>query len=76
MENLRNEFGAKSFALGTQELANIIKVFVWTVASALVALFIDWLGLIELPTEYAFVVPLANTVLYSLKEWIADNRFN
>lgn len=68
--------GTKSFALGSKELANIFKVFAWTVASALVALFIDWLGLIEVPAEYAFVVPLVNTMLYSLKEWIADNRFN
>jgi len=67
--------GTKSFALGSKELTNIFKVFAWTVASALVALFIDWLGLIEVPAEYAFVVPLVNTMLYSLKEWIADNRF-
>lgn len=73
---MQNVKGAASFALGSKELVNIFKVFAWTVASALLALVTDWLGLIELPTEYAFVVPIANTMLYSLKEWIADNRFN
>jgi len=68
--------GSKSFAIGSQEFVNILKVFGWTMASALVALLVDWFGLIEVPAEYAFVVPLVNTMLYSLKEWIADNRFN
>ncbi len=68
--------GTKSFSFGSEEFKSVLKVFMWTVASAVVALITDWVGLIEIPAEYAFVVPLVNTVLYALKEWVADNRFN
>lgn len=68
--------GSKSLAFGSKEFVGILKVFGWTVASALVVLFIDWLGMVEVPAQYAFAVPLANTVLYALKEFIADNRFD
>ena len=66
--------GNKSFSFGGAEFKNSLKVFLWTVGSALVVLLIDWLGMVEIPAQYAFAVPLANTVLYALKEWIADNR--
>lgn len=66
--------GNKSFVLGGAEASNIFKVFAWTVGSALVVLAIDWLGMVEVPAQYAFAVPMANTLLYTLKEWIADNR--
>ena len=66
--------GNKSFVLGESELSNIFKVFLWTVLSAIVVLIISVLGVIDVPVEYAFLIPAANTALYALKEWIADNR--
>jgi hypothetical protein len=66
--------GQESFAFGSTEFQKTLKVFLWTVASAIVVLAIDWLGMVEVPAQYAFAVPMANTVLYALKEFIADNR--
>jgi len=68
--------GSKPFSLGEAEAINIFKVFAWTVGSALVVLLIDLLGVVEVPAQYAFIVPMVNTALYALKEWVADNRFN
>lgn len=66
--------GNKSFKFGTPEAKNTLKVFGWTVASAFVVLLIDLIGAIEMPVEYAAYVPLVNTILYAVKEWIADKR--
>lgn len=66
--------GNQRFIFGKEETRNSLKVFGWTMASALIVLALDFVGALEVPTEYAFVVPVVNTVLYSLKEWIADNR--
>lgn len=66
--------GKQPFSLGQKEVSNIFKVFAWTVGSALVAMLISLIGVIEVPVEYAFIVPMVNTALYALKEWIADNR--
>lgn len=66
--------GNKSMVFGKPEVQNTLKVFGWTVGAALVVLAIDLLGVVDMPAQYAFVVPLANTILYALKEWIADNR--
>ena len=67
--------GKQPFSLGSQEAVNIFKVFAWTVGSALVAMLISLMGVVEIPAQYAFIVPVVNTLLYALKEWIADNRY-
>lgn len=69
-----DKIGNKSFSFGSQEFAKTFKVFIWTVASAFVVLLIDWLGMTDIPAQYVSFVPLANTVLYAIKEWITDNR--
>ena len=66
--------GNKSFSVGKAELTSIFKVFAWTVASAFLVLLISVLGILDVPVQYAFLVPMANTSLYALKEWVADNR--
>ena len=64
--------GSMQFKQG--ELQKVLKVFYWTVASAVVALLLSLVNIIEVPAQYAFVVPVINTALYAVKEWIADNR--
>lgn len=62
------------FSFGEEEGRKFLKVFFWSMGSALVALALSLLGVLELPSEYAFIVPIVNSVLILLKEWIADNR--
>lgn len=66
--------GNRSFVFKTPEAKKTLKVFGWTLASALVVFLIDFLGAIDVPPEYVMYVPLVNTVLYAIKEWVADNR--
>jgi uncharacterized membrane protein len=66
--------GAARFQWSEHELKKVFRVFGWTIASAVVALLISLVGIIDVPAEYAFIVPIINTVLYALKEFLADNR--
>ena len=66
--------GGERFTFSQVEAKKTLKVFLWTMASALVVLGIDLVSAFDVPTQYVFLVPIANTVLYSLKEFIADNR--
>jgi hypothetical protein len=52
----------------------ILKVFGWTMSSAIVVLAIDMMGVIEVPAQYAFLVPVVNTILYSIKEYVTEQR--
>ena len=63
---------AQAFSFRAEEAKATGKVFLWTVAAALVALLIDWMGLIEFPAQYAFVVPVVNTILYAIKEYVQE----
>jgi len=65
--------GNKRFKFGSKEFSKALKVFGWTVASAVVVLLIDWVGEGTMPSQYVVYVPLVNTLLYGIKEWIADN---
>lgn len=66
--------GARSFSYSEYEVRKVLKVFGWTMASAVVALLISLTGAIDFPKEYAFLVPVINTVLYAIAELISDNR--
>lgn len=63
----------KAFRFGKDEVRSSLKVFAWSFGSALVVLAIDFLSALEVPMEFAFLVPLANVLLYSVKEFVVDN---
>lgn len=64
----------KRFRFGSEETKKTFKVFLWTVLSALIVLLIDVLGAWDVPAQYIGYVPIINTILYAIKEWIVDNR--
>lgn len=66
--------GNASFRIGKSELKKISKVLAWSFGSAFVVFLLGVVEAVEVPAQFEFLVPLANTILYSLKEWIADNR--
>jgi hypothetical protein len=66
--------GAKSFRYSKIEVIRILKVFGWTMASALVALALQLMEVVELPAQYVFLVPAINFVLYALNEFITNNK--
>jgi len=62
------------FQFNEYEAKKALKVLGWSVGSAFVALLLTLVGVMEFPAEYAFIVPVINTVLYALQEFIKDNE--
>lgn len=65
---------SKSFNLDKVELKNSTKVFLWSFGSALVVLLINIVANLDVPTEYLPLVPIVNTILYALKEYLTNNQ--
>ena len=63
---------SERFNLDQDNLRRILKVFAWSTGSALVAMVIAIVAIVEVPVEYAVLIPLVNTMLYALMEWIED----
>lgn len=63
---------SKSFVFDRENGKRVLKVFGWTMAAALVTLAGDFIGIVDVPAQYAFVVPIVNTLLYALKEYITE----
>lgn len=61
------------FSLDKTDAIKILKVLGWTVASAAVAALISLLAHLQVPSQYLFLVPIANTVLVALQKFIADS---
>jgi hypothetical protein len=59
----------KRFSLNPEELRSIFKVLLWSLGSALVVALIGIVQALDVPQEWLFLVPIVNTVLYSLKEF-------
>ena len=64
----------QKYKFGSVELQKSLKVLGWTMASALIVLGLDLVQIINFPVEYAFIVPIVNSILYSLSQVVADNR--
>lgn len=64
----------KNFNFGVLEFKKVFKVFLWTGSAAFLVMIGDWINLVDFPAEYAFIVPIANTIIYALREFVADNR--
>ena len=65
---------SKQFSFNRENARHVFHVFLWTMGSAFVAMAISLLGVIEVPTEYIWVVPLINTALVALQQFIAEQR--
>ena len=52
----------------------VLKVIGWSTAASLVTSLIMIWQQTEVPAEYAFMVPLVNTALYALKEFVSNKR--
>lgn len=66
--------GAAKYKWSNYETKKTLQVFGWSLASALVTLAIGLLASADIPVEYALYIPAVNSVLYALKQFIADNQ--
>ncbi len=67
------KFGSTSFSLNSSEGNHILKVFLWTVASAGVAMLLSFFKIVEVPVQWAFIIPIVNTLLVALQQWVSNN---
>ena len=64
----------KRFRLNREETQSIFQVLLWSLGSALVVALIGIVQALDVPQEWLFLVPVANTVLYALREWFQGQR--
>lgn len=62
--------GNGRFQFNKESGIRLLKVLGWTLASTAVAFLLDQLKLLEVPTQYLFVVPIINVILVAIQEWI------
>jgi len=65
---------SKRFRLNREETQSIFQVLLWSLGSALVVALIGIVQALDVPQEWLFLVPVANTVLYALREWFQGQR--
>jgi hypothetical protein len=64
----------KRFEFDRENATRVVTVFAWSAGSAFVAMLIALVGVVQVPVEYAVLIPITNTILYALKEWIEEQR--
>jgi len=62
------------FKLSHDNYKHILKVFLYSAGSAVVAVMITMLGQLEIPQHLLFLVPLVNMILVSVKEFLSEER--
>jgi len=61
---------SKKYTLNAKDVSEISKVIGWTILSGVVAVLISFTANLEVPAQYALIVPLVNTVLYTASKFI------
>jgi len=62
------------YQLNEVDFIRMLKVLGWTLASTAVAVLISILSQVEVPVEYAFLLPVINTILVGLQSFLRDNK--
>jgi len=63
---------SKRFTFSKEDTNDVLKVALWTVATAIVTALISVMGMIDFPVEYAFVPAIINTLLVAAKKWLEN----
>lgn len=59
------------YQLNKEDLTDILKVVLYSGASAMVGTLLVVLDQLDVPAQYLFVVSIINIALVSLKKWLA-----
>ena len=65
---------SKKFTLNQEEVREVFQVLLWSLGSALVVALIGVIQAADVPQEWLFLGPVANTVLYALNEWFQGQK--
>jgi len=65
---------SRPLSFRTPEVKSTLKVFGWSVGSAVVVFLLDLLQVIDIPSQFLPYVPIANTILYAVKEFFTDRK--
>lgn len=59
------------YTLNKHDVIEMLKVMAWSLASTIVTVLIAFAENVEVPMEYAFLLPVINTILYSVRLFLA-----
>jgi hypothetical protein len=58
------------YRLNTEDGVTLLKVMAWSLASTVVTVLIAFSSQVEVPVEYAFLLPVINTILVGIKKFL------
>jgi len=62
------------YKLNQEDGIRMLKVMAWSLASTIVTVAIAILNETEVPMEYAFLLPVINTLLVGVQSFLRDNK--
>ena len=60
---------SKQYSLNKEDAGKILSALFWSLASSALGFFIVILPTVNVPTEYIFIIPIINGLLYTLKRF-------
>ena len=64
---------SRKYTLNKEDGLKILEVIGWTTASAIIAIIIEIIAQVDFGS-YVWVVPMVNTILYALKQFIDEKQ--
>lgn len=61
------------YQLNQEDGVRMLKVMAWSLASTVVTVLIAFTNQVEVPMEYAFLLPVINTILVGIQSFLRDN---
>jgi len=68
------EIASSRFSFNKTDGIKILKVFGWSAASAFIVFLISLVSIISVPPDYLWIVPIVNTLLVSIKQFVDGQK--
>lgn len=65
---------SKQYSLNKEDAGKILSALFWSLASSALGFFIVILPTVNVPTEYIFIIPIINGLLYTLKRFVEGRK--
>jgi len=62
------------YQLNQEDGVRMLKVMAWSLASTIITVLIAFTNEVEVPMQYAFLLPVINTVLVGIQSFLRDTK--
>lgn len=63
---------SEKYSLNKEDFIKLVQVMAWSLSATIVTVLIAFIQEVQVPAQYAFTIPVINSLLYGIKLFIQE----